>query len=313
MVGDSLLSDGNKYPDKLYAWMVANKYSNHIIDNNANSGTHSWFGLVQLYGTSAGSDADIRDTKYNIVCLSLYQVNDWTDYHNECFEAIIRVLLTADPTKRIIVVLMPKCDAGITTVLPMEAWQQAEVDMCANYPNIIFHDFRQHCIDNPSMLNTWVADTLHLAEAGHTELVNNIIVPDWQSNPSRYIDDRSTPLPERVFDCEKYEYSPTVLRGNQCTSKSGTGWTTVNTTGWQSSTVGDEIVFDFTGVSFGVYYTIGATIAVSVDGGAYQNKNTIDVNGIPLSELGVSMARAAHQVKLKVVSGTLSVTQFWAI
>jgi hypothetical protein len=306
------MSDGNKYDAKLATWMSANLYGNGIAANNAESGKHTWNQNVQLWGTVAGADADLRDAQYNIICQTVFQVNDpWEDYHNENAEAIIRTLLTADPTKRIIVVLAPKVDATRTVVQPIEAWQLAEWNMYQTYPNCICVNMRQECEDHPEMTSTYMADELHFADAGHVK-IKDIVVADWTANPTKYTDDRYDALPARTFDCEKYEYPPTMLRGDQCTSKSGTGWAVKNTTGWESSTAGDEIIFDFTGVSFGVYYTSGAVVSVSVDGGDYVDTEYIGTNGIPLSVFGVSMVRGAHQVKLKVVSGTLSVTQFWA-
>lgn len=152
-------------------------------------------------------------------------------------------------------------------------------------------------------LNEYVSgDAVHPSTTGYAlmaSLLEALLPTGGTAQPS--------PLPARLYDNGDYENAPTVKLGTAYDSRSGT-WAD-NGTEVSSSEVGAIITYSATCQSFGAYRTDAGSnsVQVSIDGGAYADASFYQ-NGT-----AIAGARAAHTIAIKVKSGTVKVTQFWAV
>lgn len=168
------------------------------------------------------------------------------------------------------------------------------VDVSAEYKDLVKNQGHH--------LNEYIIDTVHPTNAGH-QVAFNLLSPLLTAS---FLGTRQQPatLPARVYaDSVNFEYAPQAKNGTDYDSVTGT-WTPSGTT--ISSNVADSTV-----TYSGTFQSIGrpesdGSAQVSIDGGAY-TAITFGPNGHKLA------SRAAHTITIKVVSGTVTISKFWAI
>lgn len=149
----------------------------------------------------------------------------------------------------------------------------------------------------------YVQDTVHPTTLGNmeaTKLLQDILTPTFliqRQSPST--------LPARLYDNGDYENSATIKNGTGYDSLTGS-WTTSGTQ-ISSSNPGATVTFSATCQSIGRPEEDG-TVQISVDGGDYA-AFVFSPNGAQIAG-GV---RAAHTITIKVISGTVTISKFWAI
>jgi hypothetical protein len=150
-------------------------------------------------------------------------------------------------------------------------------------------------------LSDYLLDVVHPTAYGHA------LMSGWIEHylTSNFLATRQmpTPLPARLYDNGDYENTAVIKNGTDYVALTGT-WTPSGTT-ISSSVVNSTVTYSGTFQSFGRPEYDGS-VQVSIDSGAYQTI-TFGPNGYQL------VSRAAHTITIKVVSGTVTISEFWAI
>lgn len=272
----------------------------YTATNNSVSGHNSWASAVRL-STILAANPDL---------VVLDGANDGAGNHcAKALEGTIRRIWAARPSCKIIAynwfgVADPNVNANVNSPTNEAAILELEA-LCAAY-NVVLLDYwgtiQQRVNSEGHNLSEYMSDTIHPIALGHTEAYN-LLSPYLPFNGGS----KPSSLPSRIYDTNgDYENTPTVKLGTAYDSRSGT-WAD-NGTEISSSEAGAIVRFSATCQSIGCFRTDGLTnnVQVSIDGGAYAAMNFYP-NGV---EIG---ARGAHTFDIKVVSGTVKVTQFWAI
>jgi hypothetical protein len=270
-----------------------------MFSNQAISGHNTWSNLVRLV---TGDDLFIIDT-----------ANDADSAKDKSsLEALIRRLWTANPFARMIFISSPSWsgqDISIDSNVnhPTNEAALNNVSALASYYGIPLVDYwgqlKALVGGGTYHLNEVVSvDTVHPSTLGYSimaTLLEAYLPTGGTVQPS--------PLPARLYDNGDYENTPTVKLGTAYDNRSGT-WAD-NGTEVSSSTVGSIITYSATCQSFGAYRADGGSndVQVSIDGGAYADASFYQ-NGT-----AIVGGRAAHTIAIKVKSGTVKITQFWAV
>jgi hypothetical protein len=274
----------------------------YTATNNSVSGHNSWASSVRL-STILAANPDL---------VVLDGANDaGGNFCAKALEATIRRIWAARPTCKIMAfnwfaVADQNVNANVNSPTNEAAILELEA-LCAAY-GVTLLDYwgtiQQRVNSEGHNLSEYMGDTIHPDSDGHGEayaLLSPYLPFSGGSKP--------TSLPSRLYDTNgDYENTPTVKLGTDYDSRSGT-WSN-NGTEIISSEAGAIVRFSATCQSIGCFRTDGGTntVEISIDGGAYTAMNFYP-NGVEIAG-GV---RAAHTIDVKVVSGTVKVTQFWAI
>ena len=267
------------------------------FSNQAISGHNSWSNLVQLV---RGDDLFVIDTAND----------DNVTKDKSSLEALIRRLWAAKPTTRIIFISSPTWflqdtsnNAIVNTPTNIDSLN-AVIALASHYgiPLVDYWGWCKTVVPGTYNLTDLTADTVHPTALGYANMAAllEVLLPGGGTA-------QPNPLPARLYDNGDYENAPTVKLGTEYDSRSGT-WSD-NGTEVSSSEVGAIITYSATCQSFGAYRTDAGSndVQVSIDGGAYANASFYQ-NGTVIAG-----GRAAHTIAVKVKSGTVKVTQFWAI
>lgn len=228
-----------------------------------------------------------------------------------CLEAFIRRIFTEFPNCKI-VLLGP---VGVADRLVDDSINspttQGLIDVVTalvnNYGLSQIHYLArlQDLVNNDGFsLSKYFIDTIHPSPDGHSEissLLEPILTASFLSNPQR-----SGDLPDRLYDNGDYENTATIKNGTDYDSKTGT-WTEDGTS-ISSSEANATITFSGTFIRIGRPEKDGV-VQVSFDGGDYRTF-TFSPNGATHSDIAT---RAAHTATIKVISGTVTISEFWAI
>lgn len=235
-------------------------------------------------------------------------INDGVAFHRESFEALIRRMWAAFPLCKIVfmkffAVADRYIDANVNSPTT-GAWQQTYEDLCSYY-GITIVDYHQAIVDLVAAgrhLYEFLIDTVHPSTDGHnvaSSLLETILTQSFLT--TRQSPD---PLPARLYDNGDYENTAVIKNGTGYDSKTGT-WSEVGTT-ISSSEADATVTFSGTFQSIGRPEADGA-VQLSIDGGAY-GAITFGPNGYE-----IPAGRAAHTATIKVISGTVTISKFWAI
>lgn len=278
------------------------------FSNQAVGGNNSFSNLIRL---TTGDDVFIID-----------HANDSdAQWQSATLEAIIRKVWTAKAQTRIIIVGSPHWglettleNADVSTPSNLDAINA--VKALATHYGIDYVDYLQWCIDNvPSVydLTDLTPDKVHPSSIGY-QAISTLLLDYLPLGGT----EKPASLPAAyLYDTNGVMSSNTATRrlGNDNDDEddedgNGGNWSTVATTGRQSSTAGDTIRFNnVTGSIVGVYRAdaVNMTVEISVDGGAFYSF-LLYQNGQPLNE-----GHGTHDIVIRVVSGTVRIDEFWAI
>ncbi len=268
--------------------------------NSSASGRTTWNNLLRV-------QADFIDKSPILITLDNAN-DDAAGLGRRAVEAFVRRIWTSAPNCKIVFlkvfnVASNLVDANINS--PSNAAQQAEfAALAAHYGIPIIPTWDNVATDvnaGKYQLSEYLYDTVHPRMWGHA------LITGWldQVVTAAFLSAQQSPamLPVRLYDNGDLEAVATIKNGNAYDSVTGT-WTPSGTT-ISSSAANSTVTYSGTFASIGRPESDG-TVQVSVDGGAYQSI-TFGPNGKLLASGG------AHTVTLKVISGTVTISKFWAI
>lgn len=272
----------------------------YTFTNASISGHNIWSNLVRL-------SRDVLAYNPSVVILDTAN-SSGVGFQAASLEAYCRRIWAANPNTRILMWDFPTVASTAVDTNINTPTNQDDIDtgiaICNAYGvvRLQYWEALIALIGAGNHLTDYFADTVHPNSGGHAvaySLVQPYLVSGGGSQPA--------PLPARLYDNGDYENESTIKLGTDYDSRSGT-WAD-NGTEVSSSTVGSIITYSATCQSFGAYRTDGGTndVQVSIDGGAYAD-SAFYQNGT-----AISGGRAAHTIAVKVKSGTVKITEFWAI
>jgi len=269
------------------------------VYNASQSSRNSWNNLMRI-------QSDYLDRLPDLIVFDNAN-NDAAGIDRQSIEALIRRVWAAFPDckfvfMKIFSVTNPYVDAGIDS--PTNATQQAEFSaLAAQYgiPLVLYYDSIKTMVNGGDRLFRYMVDTIHPNPDGHC--IASTLLESYLT--LSFLSTRQSPavLPARLYDNGDYENTATIKNGTAYDSLTGS-WTPAGTS-ISSSSAGATITYSATCQSYGRPETDG-TMQVSIDGGAYVTV-VFGPNGLSAG------ARAAHTITIKVVSGTVTISKFWAL
>lgn len=270
--------------------------------NAAQSGHNTWSNLVRLQRDILANNPDV---------IVFDTANDSAqDFQNAALEAFIRRIWDAGiiilGAYNFMQVADEDVNANIDTPGNQDGIEAAEA-LYAHY-GLRLLDYwgtiQQRVNNEGHNLNEYMGDVIHPNATGHDEayaLLSPYLPLNGLSQPN--------PLPARLYDDGTMENEPTIRLGNANDGESG-AWSTIATTGRQSSNVGDTITFnDVTCSTLGAYRgdALSATVEISVDGGAFREFYLYQNGGALVEGLGT------HDIVIRVLSDTVRIDELWAV
>ncbi len=268
--------------------------------NSAQSSRNTWNNLIRI-------QADYLDHAPDVIIIDNAN-NDVAGIDRRSIEAFVRRIWGTFPDckfvfMKIYSVSNQYVDAGIDS--PTNAGQQAEfVALATQYgiPMVLYYDTIKAMVNGGDRLFRYMIDTIHPNPDGHC--IASTLLESYLT--LSFLTTRQSPavLPARLYDTNgDYESIATIKNGTAYDSLTGS-WTPAGTS-ISSSSAGATITYSATCQSYGRPETDG-TMQVSIDGGAYVTV-VFGPNGLNAG------ARAAHTITIEVVSGTVTISKFWAI
>jgi lysophospholipase L1-like esterase len=270
-------------------------------------GDDSWKMLLRLQTDVIAYSPDV---------VTLDAINDVDSAHSKsCAEALIRLIRTALPNARLIyLAFMRVTDPAVDDPTNVRAAINANwEDLCTLY-SIPFVDYAAYVAEQVNggfhHLQEYFpgTDKIHPSDYGHA-CIEALLEPYLTSDFLLVGPQVTGDLPARIYDNGDYENTPISALGTSGTVVSGT-WTDSGTAR-VSSTADSEISFTGTFQSFGVGALPAGVIQWKLDDGAY-SANVSFVSGYPVTLLGTT-TRGEHTVTIKVISGTFTLSTFYAI
>jgi hypothetical protein len=302
--GTSITNLSGGYREMTSAWLQGTySLTTFVITNSSQSGHTSWNNLFRMSTDFLAHTPDLvffEDANdgaggFSRSCVEAFIRRIWTNYPN-CKFIFTKVFAVTDRT----------VDANINT--PTTAAMTAEFVALANYYGITMLNYWDRIADlvnnHSRHLSDFMIDNVHPSSAGFAEiekLAEPVLTPAFLASKQS-----PASLPARLYDNGDYENAAVIKNGTAYDSKAGT-WTT---TGNQisSSEAGATVTYSATCQSIGRPESDGV-YTISIDGGA-ERSIVFNYNGASGFEL---TTRAAHTVRITVVSGTVTISQFWAI
>jgi len=270
--------------------------------NASQSGRTSWNNLLRI-------QADYLDHAPDLLVFDNAN-DDVAGIGRRAVEALVRRIWGSYPSCKIAFVKVFNVadrfdDSGIET--PTNSIQQAEFEAIADHygiPIVPYWDWVEAKVIAGERLFRYLLDTVHPSSIGRC-LMSSLLETYLTNN---FLTTRQSPgsLPARLYDNGDYENVAVVLNGTDNDGTTGT-WS-INGTSISSSEAGATVTYSGTFQSIGRPEEDGV-VQVSVDGGAY-NAITFGPNG---ATNGAMTTRASRTITLKVMSGTVTISKFWAI
>lgn len=302
--GTSITNAVGGFRDMTAAWMAGTYgLTTFVVTNSSASGRTSWNNLFRI-------QADFLDKTPDLIFFE--NANDGAGgFCRRNVEAFIRRIWTDYPDCKIIFTevfaVADRTDNNAINT-PTTSANQVEFSAVASHygiPMLHYWDRIASLVNTYGRnLSDFLIDTVHPSNAGHAEilkLAEPVLTASYLSNPQR-----SGALPTRLYDNGDYEQAATVKNGTGYDSKTGT-WAEDGTS-ISSSEAGATVTFSGTFISIGRPESDGV-VQLSFDGGAYRTF-TFGPNGASHADIDT---RAAHTATIKVISGTVTISQFWAI
>ncbi len=306
--GTSILVNSNSWSVRVRAnTLLHSEYPEYDWSflNAARSGHNTWSNLVRLQTEILALNPDI------VIFDTANDTNE--SWQNAATEAYIRRILTAYPNARLAAYNFPAVsDQNTNSNINSPTNEAAILSREALYAHygiqlLDYWGTIQDLVNNHGHnLNEYMSDTIHPDSDGHNEAYG-LLLPYLPFGLSA----GSGVLPARLYDDGTLENTPTRRNGNANSGETGS-WSTIATTGRQSSSAGATIAFNnVTCSTIGAYRADGgsnANLEISVDGGAYYNF-TLYQNGGQLNE-----GLGTHNIIIRLkTGGTCRIDEFWAV
>ena len=288
---------------------------------------NSFTPLVHLFRMS-----EIIASTPTLVVIDLCANGDTGDASQSASEALIRLLRTNLPNATLMFILFPTWNVGTATSPYNQTLINLYKTMCDTYDV----DY----IDVAAQMTTTLAGAAVSTSGWYTS-------PDW-THPDQegndfigaYADDFFTRTrlagsgasqwtgnlaDYTAINANYTRYAGTLTQRNATSndgeSNSGGGggsWSTVSTTYRASSTAGDRIQWTATSTAAGLNFTGQSgtgTFKYRIDGGAWSSNvvGTSQANTNQFIMLADNIAAASHTYEIEVVSGTVTLRQFFAL